>query len=332
MIKVSYSDAVYSKAYNILDTRRNRANIEAEERKREIYAKIPRVEELERELAACSLKAARAVFAGGDAKTLLNILSENSKTLRAEIELLLTEAGFTKDALEPHYSCPVCEDRGTVEVNNKTITCQCFKDILRECACKEINNLSPLSLSTFDSFDLSYYPDTDTAEGVNPRRRMTQILNYCKAYANNFAPNNKSILMRGATGLGKTHLSLSIANELLGKGFSVAYVSAPDILFQLERAHFSYEYQQEQDILSTLSDCDLLIIDDLGTEFATNYTNSQVYNIFNNRILRSKPVIINTNLTIKELENAYTQRFVSRVMGTCDKLDFVGKDIRPRKV
>ena len=111
----------------------------------------------------------------------------------------------------------------------------------------------------------------------------------------------------------------------------MAYVSAPDILFQLERAHFSYEYDKEQTLISTLTDCDLLIIDDLGTEFATNYTNSQIYNIFNNRILRSKPVIINTNLTIKELENAYTQRFVSRVMGTCDKLDFVGRDIRPQK-
>ena len=138
--------------------------------------------------------------------------------------------------------------------------------------------------------------------------------------------------MRGATGLGKTHLSLSIANELLGRGYSVVYVSAPDILFQLEKAHFSYGYDSESDLISTLSECDLLIIDDLGTEFSTNFTVSQIYNIFNNRILRSKPVIINTNLTIKELENSYSQRFVSRVMGTCDKLDFVGRDIRPQKV
>ncbi len=328
---MSYSDAVYSKAYNILDTRRSRANAEAEARKAKIYAEIPRVEEIERELSSCSIKAARAVFAGGDAKALLEALAKESAELRKELRELLTNAGYSDDVLEVKYSCSVCRDRGTVEKDNKTVTCQCFKDILRECACQEVNNLSPLSLSTFDAFNLNYYPDTDSAEGVNPRRRMAQILNYCKTYANEFSENSRSILMRGATGLGKTHLSLSIANELLKNGFSVAYVSAPDILFQLERAHFSYEYSKEQDLITTLIECDLLIIDDLGTEFATNYTNTQIYNIFNNRILRSKPVIINTNLTVKELENAYTQRFVSRIMGSCDKLDFVGRDIRPQK-
>lgn len=329
---MAYSDAVYSKAYNILDSRRNRANSECEERKLKIYAEIPRVEAIERELSSYSVKAARAVFAGGDVKSQLKLLADKSSELRAELEALLEGAGYDKTALEPHYTCPVCSDRGSLEKGNKTVTCNCFKELLRDCACQEVNSLSPLSLSTFDSFKLSYYPDADNAEGVNPRRRMTQILNYCKSYAQYFKEDSRGLLMRGATGLGKTHLSLSIANELLNKGFSVAYVSAPDILFQLERAHFSYEYEKEQDLLSTLSECDLLIIDDLGTEFATNYTTTLIYNIFNNRILRSKPVIINTNLTIKELENAYTQRFVSRVMGTCDKLDFVGRDIRPQKM
>lgn len=328
---MSYSDAVYSKAYNILDERRNRANLLFEERKRKIYAEIPRAEEIERELSSNSINAARTVFAGGDVKAELKALADKSAALRSELKGLLESAGYSEDALEVQYTCSICQDRGTVELNDKTVTCSCFKEILKDCACHEVNSLSPLKLSTFESFDLSFYPDADTPEGVNPRRRMAQIFAFCKSYAENFRADSRSLLMRGATGLGKTHLSLSIANELLQKGFSVAYVSAPDILFQLERAHFSYEYQQEQELVSTLCECDLLIIDDLGTEFATNYTNTQIYNIFNNRILRSKPVIINTNFTMKELENAYTQRFVSRVMGTCDKLDFVGRDIRPRK-
>ncbi|MBQ8572517.1 MAG: ATP-binding protein [Ruminococcus sp.] len=328
---MSYSDAVYSKAYGILDARRSRANNDAEERKLRIYAEIPRVKEIEQELTSCSVKAARAIFAGGDAKSQLQALADKSTLLRTELENLLTTAGYDKNALEPAFFCSVCQDRGVVEKDNKTVTCQCFKDILRDCACNEINSLSPLSLSTFESFELSYYPDDEDDNGVNPRRRMAQILNYCKAYAENFTVNSRSILMRGATGLGKTHLSLSIANHLIEKGFSVVYVSAPDVLFKLERAHFSYDYDKEQELLDTLSDCDLLIIDDLGTEFATNYTNTLIYNIFNNRILRSKPVIINTNLTIKDLQNAYVPRFVSRVMGTCDKLDFVGRDIRPQK-
>jgi len=328
---VSYSDAVYSKAYNLLDNRRNRAENEAQARKNKIYADIPRVKEIENELSSFSVKAAKAVFAGGEVKTQLEILANKSAELKAELEALLLNAGYDKNALEPSYTCTLCSDRGVIEKDNKTITCSCFKELLRECACSEINSLSPLELSTFEAFDLSYYPDTDTPEGVNPKKRMAQILNYCKAYAQSFNKTSKSILMRGATGLGKTHLSLSIANELLIRGFSVAYVSAPDILFQLERAHFSYDYDKEQSLISALTDCDLLIIDDLGTEFSTNYTTTQIYNIFNSRILRSKPVIINTNLTIKELEEAYSQRFVSRIMGNCDKLDFYGKDIRPRK-
>lgn len=328
---MSYSNTVYSNAQRMLEQRRSRAISECEDRKYRIYSKIPRAEEIERELSSCSINAARAVFSGGDTKTELELLSKRSKELKSELETILAKEGYTVDDLEPHFACSVCEDRGQVEKDNKTITCRCFKEILRECACNEVNNLSPLNLSTFESFDLKYYPDVDTPEGINPRRRMLQIFNYCKAYVNNFDKEKKSILMRGSTGLGKTHLSLSIANELLNRGFSVAYASAPDILFQLERAHFSYNYDKEQELLDTLSNCDLLIIDDLGTEFSTSYTNAQIYNIFNNRILKSKPVIINTNLTMKDLQNAYVPRFVSRVMGTCDKLDFVGRDIRPQK-
>ena len=231
---MSYSDAVYSKAYNILDSRRSRANLEAEARKAKVYAEIPRAEEIERELSSCSIKAAKAVFAGSDAKSQLEALAKKSAELREELRALLINAGYSEDELEVKFFCSVCEDRGSVEKDNKTVTCQCFKDLLRECACAEINSLSPLSLSTFEAFSLSYYPDSDNAEGVNPRRRMAQILNYCKSYAEGFSENSRSILMRGATGLGKTHLSLSIANELLKNGFSVAYVSAPDILFQLE--------------------------------------------------------------------------------------------------
>lgn len=329
---MSYSDAVYSKAYSILEARRSQAQSNAQSRKQKIFAEIPRVEAIERELSSCGVKAAKAVFAGNDVKHELELLAERASELKAEAEALLLKAGYEKNALETKYTCSLCQDTGTVEKDNKTLTCDCFKELLKECACAEINSLSPLKLSTFESFELSYYSDTDVSDGVNPRRRMGQIYNYCVSYAENFTPQSRSILMRGATGLGKTHLSLSIANELLNKGYSVAYASAPDILFKLEQAHFSYDYSKEQELTAALCDCDLLIIDDLGTEFSTAYTNSQIYNIFNNRVLRSKPVIINTNLTVKELENAYTQRFVSRVMGTCDKLDFIGRDIRPQKL
>ena len=137
--------------------------------------------------------------------------------------------------------------------------------------------------------------------------------------------------MQGATGLGKTHLSLAIANEVLNKGYYAVYVSAPTILSRLENSHFDYNSNEEEHLMQTLTDCDLLIIDDLGTEFQTPYSKTTIYNLFNNRILKRKPVIINTNLSIREIQDAYSQRFVSRIIGECDRLEFLGKDIRAQK-
>ena len=128
---MSYSNSVYSKAYKILDERHSRALNSLEERKRKIYAEIPRIEAIEHELASCSIKAARAVFAGGDAKELLELLAQQSKNLREETETLLTNAGYDKNALEPAFTCPVCKDSGSIEVDNKTITCECFKELLK---------------------------------------------------------------------------------------------------------------------------------------------------------------------------------------------------------
>ena len=147
-------------------------------------------------------------------------------------------------------------------------------------------------------------------------------------YAKNFTKSSKSILMKGETGLGKTHLSLAIANEVINKGYSVVYVSAPDILSKLEREHFSYGSSKEQEIMQSLLECDLLILDDLGTEFITQFSSTAVYNLFNSRINLCKPVIINTNFGVKELEQNYSQRFVSRAKATCDVLNFIGTDIR----
>jgi DNA replication protein DnaC len=156
---------------------------------------------------------------------------------------------------------------------------------------------------------------------------MKKNLTICKEYANNFNKHSESLFMKGSTGLGKTHLSLSIANEVIKKGYGVIYVSAPSLVSQLEKEHFTYN-KNDSKTDEMLIDCDLLIIDDLGTEFATQFSNSAIYNIFNSRLLADKPVIINTNLTLQELERQYSQRFVSRITGQATRLDFFGKDIR----
>ena len=157
---------------------------------------------------------------------------------------------------------------------------------------------------------------------------MREIFEYCRCYADDFGKCSDSLFMHGATGLGKTHLSLAIANVVVEKGFEVIYGSAQNLLSSLEREKFgggSGEMEKE------LLDCDLLIIDDLGSEFSTQFTVACIYNIINTRINLGKPVIISTNLTGEELEAKYTQRITSRIIGSYVSLLFIGKDIRQLK-
>ena len=325
---MGYSNSVFQNATDKLSERRLAAEKRADRRRAEIYEKLPRVRELEHQIATCGTEAVKTVLRGGDVVTEMTKLKDKNLGLQAELKAILRQNGYDENALEPQYSCPKCNDTGYREADNRTVMCSCLKQELVASACEELNRTAPLSLSTFDSFRLDYYsntPDPDT--GIVPRRQMDKILKFCKSYAANFTPSDKSILMKGATGLGKTHLSLAIANEVIKRGYGVIYVSAPALLSKLEKEYFS-RGASDSHTTETLSDCDLLIIDDLGTEFRTQFSVSQIYNIVNARILQNKPVIISTNLNMTALEKAYTERFVSRINGAAQKLDFLGSDIR----
>ncbi len=325
---MAYSDYVYKIAKQKLDDRRLSAIQMSEYRKNEVYNLIPRLSQIDTELASLGVATAKAVLHGGDTVALLSSLKEKSCELQREYAQLLTSNGYSEDYLEPQFACKKCNDTGYFEENNKTLTCECYKKLLSATACEQLNKISPLSLSTFDSFNLSYYSESPDKNGNVPYTRMSKIYDFCLKYAKSFSVNSKGILMKGGTGLGKTHLSLAIANEVINKGYSVVYVSAPDILSKLEKEHFSYDYDKEQLLMQSLIDCDLLILDDLGTEFSTPFANAAVYNIFNTRVNMGKPIIINTNLTPSEIETNYSQRFMSRIMSSCSVLDFIGRDIR----
>lgn len=327
---MAYSQHIYDLANSTMRKRRADALSLAEQRKNTFFLQFPRLAEIESELNSIGIATARAVLSGEDVVLQLNSLKEKSCTLQKEFAEILTSNGYPKDHLEPKFTCDICCDMGVVERDNMTLTCSCFKKLLSDTACDELNKISPLSLSTFDSFDLSYYSDSLDENGKNPYKRMLKIYNYCQNYAETFSKNSRGLFMSGGTGLGKTHLSLAIANEVIKKGFSVVYVSVPDILSKLEREHFSYEKSREDEIMQSLLKCDLLILDDLGTEFITQFASTTIYNIFNSRVTANRPVIINTNLADTELEKIYSERFLSRVMGSCDQLDFIGKDIRAR--
>lgn len=325
---MAYSKKILDTATEKMKQRRNSALNIANFRKAEVYKAVPRLYEIEVELTSIGISAARAVISGEDTSTKLTALSKQSSVLQNEIKEILVSNGYGENYLEPQFSCDKCGDTGHVEVDNKTVICDCYKKLLSATACEELNKISPLSLSTFDTFDLNLYSETPDKDGNIPYKRMLNIYEYCLNYAKTFNKNSKSILMKGETGLGKTHLSLAIANEVINKGYSVVYVSAPDILSKLEREHFSYGSSKEQEIMQSLLECDLLILDDLGTEFISQFSSTAVYNLFNSRINLCKPVIINTNFGVKELEQNYSQRFVSRAKATCVVLNFIGTDIR----
>ncbi len=326
---MGYSSSVYKAAADRLFDRRIKAERDADRRRMAIYEKLPRTKELENQISKCGIKAARAVIKGGNVVSEIEKLRDQNLSMQKELKEILISGGYDENAFEPDYSCKKCGDTGYYEENGKTLVCSCMKQALIACACEELNRTAPLTLSTFDTFSLDYYDKAeDTSIGISPYNQMCKILKYCKSYAENFSKNSESILMKGATGLGKTHLSLAIANEVIKKGFGVIYVSAPSLMQRLEKQYFS---RNDDSAINMLLECDLLIVDDLGTEFHGQFSVSQMYNIFNSRMLSNKPLIINTNLTMRELEKIYTERFVSRISGNAQKLDFLGNDIRVRK-
>lgn len=328
---MGYSKSVFENASNKLYENRIDAEKKADKRRKEIYSKFPYVRELEHEIASCGVEAAKTVLRGGDVVSEMTKLKDKNLGLQKELKDILVQNGYDENVLEPRYSCEKCSDTGYYDDHGNTLMCTCLKQLLVKYACEELNRNAPLSLCTFESFKTDKYSDVkDTATGIVPRVHMEKILKFCKAYAQNFTTSSESVLMKGATGLGKTHLSLAIANEVIKRGYGVIYVSAPALLSKLEKEYFSRS-SSDSDTTEMLSTCDLLIIDDLGTEFRTQFSVSQIYNIFNSRVLQGKPVIINTNLTMSELEKAYSDRFVSRINGAAQKLDFLGEDLRIRK-
>lgn len=322
---MGYSRETYARAEDRLAKRRQKALYDAENRREKIYSRLPRVREIETQLASTGITAAKAVLNGSDTKTELIRLKDENLKLQGELKVLLVQNGFTLQDLDEQYFCPKCRDKGYIDGK----MCSCMKTLLRDIAYEQLNALSPLALSTFETFDLRYYSDKPDADGNIPRKRLEKFYNFCKNYAETFNGSNRSILMEGGTGLGKTHLSLAVAQRVIDRGFGVIYCSAPNILAVLEKEHFSRD-----PVSSTqkhLEECDLLIIDDLGTEFATQFTRTCMYNLINTRLSRNKSTIINTNLSVSEMRKAYSERFVSRMIGEHYYLEFIGDDVRIAK-
>jgi DNA replication protein DnaC len=322
---MGYSREVYTSALQILQDRRRRAEEEAERRRSALRLRFPEVKETERLLASTAVAAARAVLRGGNAKESLQKLKEENQEQQRRLAELLQKAGMPEDGLEPHFTCPKCGDTGYLDGR----MCSCLSNLLREEACRRLNALTPLSLSTFTTFSLDYYSDESENGRPSERETMGSTLRFCENYAERFGPYSANLILTGGTGLGKTHLSLAIANEAIQRGFGVVYGSAGNLVAKMESEHFGKD--PEEETCGLLQSCDLLILDDLGTEFKSSFSSSAIYNVVNSRLMAQKPTIISTNLSTREMVEYYSERFASRIIGSFRRIVFVGKDVRQQK-
>lgn len=318
---MGYSKETYKAAREKLAQRKREAEQKAEEIKENFLKMNPEGRVLLDRIGSAGSKAAIAVLKGGNVRAELEKLKEENLRCQREFENLLKANGLTREDISPQYACKKCGDTGYVD----GVMCSCLKELVKIEAYKSLNQISPLQISTFESFSLSYYDSLPQ----NQKTTMVNTFRYCKQYAENFTREAPSLIFQGGTGLGKTHLSLAIAGVVIEKGYGVIYGSVHSFASAIERQRFGGS--DEEDTAALLSSADLVILDDLGTEFPSPYVSSTIYNIIDTRGMKNLPTIISTNLTAEEIQKRYGERLVSRIFGSYNRFVFVGKDIRLAK-
>ena len=308
-----------------------------EERKNIIYEKIPRVREIDTELRASMAEyVSVAIGKGSDAQ--VQEIVERNKMLQQERRNVITNSGLPDIYLDDEiYMCKDCADTGWVD----TGMCKCLELIYKEEQKASLSNLFKLGKETFDSFDLSFYSDTPNLDtNISPRQSMEVVYEICVEYARKFGNKSMNLFFNGAPGLGKTFLSACIARVVADNGFSVVYNTAASVFSKFEDIKFmrTHDSEESREIVSNSRDevkryleCDLFIIDDLGTEMTTKVTIETLYEIINTRLITGRKTLINSNLTIDELRKRYSEQIMSRLEGEYQVLTFYGDDIRKKR-
>ncbi len=317
---MAYDPNVVRAARDRLERRRREAETTAAALREEWCTRIPRLREIERDKAAAIPELTCVILAGDSAA--IEGVRQNNLRLQQEMADILHAAGCDFDNFEPRYTCRKCGDTGYVG----GAACDCYRRLLQEEACRALSGLSAMRLTDFASMRLDYYEDrVDPKLGVSPRQHMQDIIAYCRDYTACFTPAADSLLLQGATGIGKTHLCLAIARGVTERGYGVVYGSVQPLIRRLEAEHFG---RTQGDSEAQLTTCDLLVLDDLGMEFDTPFSRACLYNVLNARLLEGRPTVISTNLSFTALQERYGDQIASRISGGFVPLLCVGKDIR----
>ena len=325
---MAYDGKVMREALQRFEEDKQRRASQTEARRQRIYREIPRLEAIEKELRGTMARIMTEALRHGEdpAPALLRIRTENAM-LQQERAELLAEHGYAADALEDKPRCALCGDTG---YRNGQV-CRCLRQYYAREQQKELSRMLDLGSQSFDTFSLDWYSqEYDADYGRSARENMETVYDVCADYAHQFGKRPGNLLLFGAPGLGKTFLSAAIAREVSSNGWSVVYDTAGRIFQRFEAQKFTREEDAGDDVDRVLN-CDLLILDDLGTEMTTAFVQSALYQIVNTRLMEKKSTILNTNLMPGEIARRYSPQLASRIEGEYQLLPFFGEDIRKLK-
>lgn len=294
-------------------------------RRKEINTKLPMVTSIERQIAKLSVELSINILNNVQNKDdYIKRIKDKITDLRVQKSELLVSYGYSIDYLEIHYRCSKCKDTGFI--NNKK--CSCYKQKLIDYFYKNSSLNELIKKCNFSNFNFEYFSNNrSNSEPLSPRKNVEKIVSTCWNYIKNFNMHKEHLLFYGSSGTGKTFLSCCIAKELLDSGFLVVYRTADDLIQNLRQLKFNGDDQLED----LLYNCDLLIIDDLGSEQINGFTKTELFNFLNKKLLTQKKMIISTNYSLEEILKNYSERISSRLIGNFTLCKFYGEDIRIHK-
>ena len=301
------------------EEKQNKSRKLLEERTAYVYQNVEGYQELDESIASVSVSQGKKLLLGDDNALieLKNMIAEFSSMKKQ----LLISAGLPEDYLKPVYTCPDCKDTGYID----HAKCHCFKQIEITMLYEQSGIREMLEENNFSTLSYEYY------EGEDLQRFKNTVVT-CKNFINNFNSDYHNLFFYGTVGTGKSFLSGCVAKELIESGHSVIYFSAAGLFDVLSRMKFDYKNTEElHNAYEDLFQCDLLIIDDLGTEYTNNFVNSQFFSLINDRHLRQKAVIISTNLSLADFRDRYSDRIFSRITSSYEICKITGPDIRMYK-